>query len=77
MSKILDEFQCTYMHGPLLSSGSWYMSSLEKCKILSVANADSSGILQKFRILMDLIYYLKKQMALPNVKEFIDVFSRS
>ena len=54
-----------------------YMSSLEKCKILSVANADSSGILQKFRILMDLIYYLKKQMALPNVKDFIEVFSRS
>ena len=50
-----------------------YMSSLEKCKSLSVANVDSSGILQKFRILMDLIYYLKKEMALPNLKGFFHV----
>ena len=55
-----------------------FMSSLEKCKIFSVANADSSGILQKFRILMVFNYlYLKKQMALPNVKGFIEVFSHS
>ena len=66
MSKILDEFQCTYM------------SSLEKCKIFSVANADRSRILQKFRILMVFNYfYLKKQMALPNVKDFTEVFSHS